>query len=205
MPKSKQSQQSKQQSNQPSERFRAAPEFPKSIEQFNSTEANQLYVEMRDCLIFTNRSRGQLIRRNEEHKHKIQTLQTNTAKLDLLISQLNLEKQELSASKQATISELKQELQNMTGHLDVLSRAFEDVEDVNGAMSVLSIPTRFNRFWQALKALILWWREESGEEEVMANRSLPPSSNRANDENDRHDNPQMYSDPASIQRSERDW
>jgi hypothetical protein len=55
-------------STQPSDRFRSATEFPKTIKPLDPSEAEQLYVEMRDCLIFTNRSRAQLLRRNEEHK-----------------------------------------------------------------------------------------------------------------------------------------
>lgn len=184
-------------------RFRSATEFPKTIQPFSPTEANQLYAEMRDCLIFTNRSRSQLLRRNEEHKQTALSLKADIARLQSLINQLNADKQELVQTRQEAMVELERELKTMTTHLDHLSKAFEEVEEVNGAMGVLAIPGRFTRFWQALKALILWWREEYGEEPTPAAKVLPSSSPQAA-ESDRRENPQMYSDPASVQRSLRD-
>lgn len=189
--------------NKPSERFRSATEFPQSIAHLNTVEANQLYIEMRNCLIFTNRSRSQLIRRNEEHKQTALNLRSDIARLQTIVNQLNLEKQNLAQNQQTTISELSNELLVMTGHLDQLSKAFEDVEDVNSPMGVMAIPGRFSRFWQALKALIVWWRDEYGEDNQ--NIKALPSVSQVSSERDRRDNPQMYTDPASIQRSERDW
>jgi hypothetical protein len=46
------------------ERFRSATEFPRTLQGLESAEAEKLYLEMRDCLIFTNRSRSQLMRHN---------------------------------------------------------------------------------------------------------------------------------------------
>jgi hypothetical protein len=183
-------------------RFRSATEFPKTVEHLSVSESNQLYAEMRDCLIFTNRSRSQLLRRNEEHKQTTLSLKADVARLQSLIHQLSSEKQELVQGRQGAMLELEHELKTMTTHLDQLSKAFEEVEDVNGAMGVLAIPGRFTKFWQALKALILWWREEYGEEAAPA-KALSSSPQQVN-EDDRRENPQMYTDPASVQRSLRD-
>jgi hypothetical protein len=184
-------------------RFRSATEFPKTVEHLSASESDQLYVEMRECLIFTNRSRSQLLRRNEEHKQTTLSLKADVVRLQGLIHQLNSEKQELVQGRQGAIVELEHELKTMTAHLDQLSKAFEEVEDVNGAMGVLAIPGRFTKFWQALKALILWWREEYGEEAAPPAKVLPSSPQQVN-EDDRRENPQMYTDPASVQRSLRD-
>lgn len=186
----------------PSDRFRSATDFPKTIAALNPTEAEQIYVEMRDCLIFTNRSRSQLIRRNEEHKQTALALRSDLARLQSAINQLNQEKQQLAKSQQSVITELNRELQVMTNRMDQLSQAFSDVEDVNSAMGVMAIPGRFSRFWQALKALILWWREEYGDDLPEDSGTLPGASPKTPTDDDRRDNPQMYTDPASIQRSE---
>jgi len=187
--------------NLPSDRFRSATDFPQLITHLQPTEANEVYTEMRDCLIFTNRSRAQLVRRNEEHKQKALMLKSDVIRLQGIISQLNLEKQSLAQNQQNTINELEQELRSMTGHLDQLSRAFEDVEDINSAMGVMAIPGRFARFWQVLKALIVWWREEYAEDALTSSRTLPGSSKTPLSEQEIHDNPQLGSDPASINRS----
>jgi TolA-binding protein len=188
-----------------SDRFRSATDFPKTIASLNPTEAEQIYVEMRECLIFTNRSRSQLIRRNEEHKQTVLALKSDLMRLQAAINQLNQEKQQLAQSQQAVIAELNRELQVMTNRMNQLSQAFSDVEDVNNAMGVMAIPGRFSRFWQALKALILWWREEYGDDLPENSGALPGSAPNTPAEEDRRNNPQMYTDPASIQRSERDW
>jgi len=188
-----------------SDRFRSATEFPQTIATLKLNEANQIYVEMRDCLIFTNRSRSQLIRRNEEHKQTALALKSDLARLQGAISQLNLEKQQLAKGQQAVITELNRELQVMTNRMDLLSQAFSDVEDVNSAMGVMAIPSRFNRFWQALKELILWWRDEYGDDSAGTSGALSGSLPKPPTDDDRRNNPQMYTDPASIQRSERDW
>jgi hypothetical protein len=189
---------------EPTARFRSATEFPKTIEQLAPTESGQLYAEMRECLIFTNRSRSQLIRRNEEHKQSVFKLKSDIIRLQELISQLTVEKETQLSNKQAVIAELTHEMKTMTSHLDQLSIAFEDVKDVNGAMSAMAIPGKFARFWQALKALIVWWRDEYGDDPSTV-AALPPTSPKPPSEQDRRDNPQMYTDPASMQRSERDW
>jgi TolA-binding protein len=189
----------------PNDRFRSATDFPQTIASLNPTEANQIYVEMRDCLIFTNRSRSQLVRRNEEHKQTALALKSDLMRLQGAITQLNQEKQQLAQSQQAIISELNHEVQVMTNRMDQLSKAFSDVEDVNSAMGVMAFPSRFNRFWQALKALILWWREEYGDDFPDNSGALPGSAPKPPTDEERRENPQMYTDPASIQRSERDW
>lgn len=184
-------------------RLRSATEFPKALEQLNPAEANQLYVELRDCLIFTNRSRSQLIRRNEEHKQSVLSLRGDMMRLQSLISQLNLEKQDLLNDRQTVVTDLGHELNVMTSHLEQLAIAFEDVKDVNGAMGAMAIPGKFAKFWQALKALIVWWHDEHGDEPSATN-SLTPKPTQPELESDRRDRPQMHTDPASIQRAERD-
>ncbi|EKQ70157.1 hypothetical protein OsccyDRAFT_0428 [Leptolyngbyaceae cyanobacterium JSC-12] len=187
--------------NLPSDRFRSATDFPQSIAHLPPTEANEIYTEMRDCLIFTNRSRAQLVRRNEEHKQKALILKSDVIRLQESIDRLNREKQSLAQNQQNTINELEQELRSMTRHLDQLSKAFEDVEDINSAMGVMAIPGRFARFWQALKALIVWWREEHAEDSLTNSRTLPASFNKPLSEQEIRENPQLGSDPASINRS----
>ncbi len=181
-------------------RFRSATDFPKSIAALNAAEGQQIYGEIRDCLIFTNRSRSQLVRRNEEHKEKALALKADIERLQGLVDKLSLDKATLAQNQQKTINELQQELQKMTGHFDRLSSAFEEVEGVTSPMGVMAIPGRFTKFWNALRELVVWWREES---ELDA---LPPQTTvviQKDPDQDRLDNPQMYTDPASIQRSER--
>ncbi|QZZ20494.1 hypothetical protein J5X98_25215 [Leptothermofonsia sichuanensis E412] len=186
-------------------RFRSATEFPRTVVHLSASEANQLYVEMRDCLIFTNRSRSQLIRRNQEHKQTALALKADVARLQQLINQTQADKQVLVQNQQQVIAELERELRTMTTHLDQLSRAFEDVEEVHNAMGVMAIPGRFANFWRALRALILWWRDEYSEVTTIPPETLPASSQISpGEETDRQENPQMYTDPASIQRSLRD-
>ena len=189
-------------SKQPSARFRSATEFPKQVEQLPPEEIVSLYGEMRECLIFTNRSRSQLLRRNEEHKATALSLKSDLSRLQTAISQLNLEKQQLSQRDQATIAALQQEMGTMSSHLDKLSKAFEGMEDIDNAIGVMAIPARFNRFWQALKALVIWWREEQDDGSYPLNPMLPSPPEEP--EGDRRDNPQMHTDPASVQRSLRD-
>ncbi|NJM96253.1 MAG: hypothetical protein HC800_02745 [Phormidesmis sp. RL_2_1] len=74
-------------------RFRPATDFPKEIRTIEPDQANALYVEMRDCLIFTNRSRAQLVRRNTEHKEKTLALRSHINTLQSLIEQLKAQKQ----------------------------------------------------------------------------------------------------------------
>ncbi len=105
-------------SKRPTDRFRSATDFPKTVEHLSTSDVSQLYVEMRDCLIFTNRSRSQLIRRNEEHKQTISTLRNDAARLQQFIHQLEQDKQTLTQSQQDNITSLKQELGTMSSHLD---------------------------------------------------------------------------------------
>ncbi len=186
----------------PTARFRPATDFPKTIQSLEREQVEQLYSEMRDCLIFTNRSRAQLTRRNEEYKQSLAVLRDDAARMQGLIQQLSAEKSEILRDRQAVIFELQRELRAMTTHLEGISSAFDEVKDINDPMEVMSIPGKFRKFWKALKALILWWRDNYGGEPALPPtppRPLPPSL-----EDDHRENPQMYTDPASIQRSERD-
>jgi hypothetical protein len=190
-------------SKHPTDRFRSATDFPKTVEQLNSSEVSQLYVEMRDCLIFTNRSRSQLLRRNEDHKQTVATLRSDIARFHQLIHQLAQEKQALAQNKQDVITALEQEVTTMSSHLEQISQAFRDVEDIGSPMGAMAFPVRFNRFWRALKALITWWREENDDFDANS-RALPSASSSSLNDADRRENPQMYTDPASVQRSLRD-
>jgi hypothetical protein len=190
-----------------SARFRSATEFPKTIENLNCSEANNMYVEMRDCLIFTNRSRSQLIRRNEEHKQTALSLKSDIERLQGLINQLSLEKELINFSNRQIVSELQQEMAAMAGHLDELSNAFTIVSDIDNPQQAewafLAFPNRFVRFLRAIKAIVLWWREEQNPEgDNPVNHVSPtPLLGDPDLERDRRDNPQMYSDPASQGRS----
>lgn len=197
-------------SDQPSARFRSATEFPKSVDKLGRSDANQLYVEMRECLIFTNRSRAQLIRRNEEHKNSALQLKTDVERLQAAIQQINLEKQQLAESDRLIISSLKDEINPMSRHLDQLAIAFDVVSDVDNQQqtqwSFLAMPGRFFNFMRAVKAIVLWWREDKDEDDsgrtTQVVGGLPPQLPGGNENNDdRRDHPQMYTDPASQGRS----
>ena len=188
-------------SKHPTERFRSATDFPKTVEHLSASDVSQLYVEMRDCLIFTNRSRSQLVRRNEEHKQTVVTLRSDVARFQQLVSQLAQEKQVLTQNNQDVVAALEQELSTMTSHLDQISQAFKEVEDIGSPMGAMAFPSRFNRFWRALRALITWWREEN---DGVDSGALPPASSLSLNQEDRQEKPQMHSDPASVQRSLRD-
>ncbi|XGV94561.1 MAG: hypothetical protein ACAF41_17630 [Leptolyngbya sp. BL-A-14] len=188
---------------EPTDRFRSATDFPKTVEHLNASDVNQLYVEMRDCLIFTNRSRSQLIRRNEEHKQTVATLQSDIVRFQQLIQQLAQEKQALAQNKQDVITALEQEVTTMSSHLEQISQAFRDVEDIGSPMGAMAFPVRFNRFWKALRALITWWREEN-DDLVIGSGTSPAASSLPSKQEDRQEKPQMHSDPASVQRSLRD-
>jgi hypothetical protein len=192
---------------QPCDRFRPATDFPQSIRDLDHAAANEVYVEMRECLKFTNRSRAQLLRRNEEHKQTLQQLHQDTKQLQALVNRLELDKQQISQKDQQYITELQDQLGTMSRHLDVFSQAFTAVESVENPMGFMAAPNRFYRFWQALKALVLWWREEE-EADLAASASrlqLPGHSVMsdvgAGSPDDRRENPQMYTDPASQNRS----
>lgn len=199
-------------SKEPAARFRSATEFPRTIENLDQTKANDLYTEMRECLIFTNRSRSQLVRRNEQHKQTALSLKSDIERLQGLINQLSVEKEQITANNRQIISELQQEMGTMVGHLDQLSDVFDIVADVDNPQqaewSILAFPGRFTRFLRAIKAIVLWWREEQNPEDNSPDRanqtisvSHTPLPNDPTLEQDRRDNPQMYSDPASEGRS----
>ncbi|MBD2153220.1 hypothetical protein [Leptolyngbya sp. FACHB-16] len=189
------------------DRFRSATEFPKTVQNLDIEQADAVYREMRDCLIFTNRSRAQLIRRNEEHKTKTSLLKEDVQRLHGMIQKLAGEKQQIVESNEETIRALEIEMQNMMSHLDELSIAFEGVADAEASRSPLSLvasPGRFFRFLNAVRAIVMWWRDERSE----SSPSLPVASqttalpgDTVNGEEDRRDRPQMYQDQASINRS----
>ncbi|AUB42245.1 hypothetical protein COO91_08357 [Nostoc flagelliforme CCNUN1] len=114
-------------------RLRSATDFPKTIESFDPSEANKFYEEMRDCLIFSNRSRSQLIRRNEEHKQTILKVKTDFDHLQGMISQLKKDKESLAEGNQKVITALELQIGTMSGHLDKLSSAFDSVSDIGNA------------------------------------------------------------------------
>lgn len=89
------------------ERFRSATEFPRKLQGVESAEAEKLYLEMRDCLIFTNCSRSQLMRHNNGYRGKVTQLKTDVAKLQSSINALSLEKRDLVQSKQDAIAVYK--------------------------------------------------------------------------------------------------
>ncbi|NEQ22957.1 MAG: hypothetical protein F6K28_28150 [Microcoleus sp. SIO2G3] len=200
--------------NQPTDRFRPATDFPKTIEGLPPAESMQLYTEMRDCLIFTNRSRGQLIRRNEEYKQKAIVLKEDLSRLQSSIQQLNIEKIQLSADNQQIISALTQEISTLEKHFDQLASAFEGIEDFESnpqsAMNLVASPGRFFRFLRFVKAIVMWWRSDRPDDFTSPPLPRPPASPlppsqsaqlSTGNESDARDKPQMGSDQASIGRS----
>ncbi|NWF60130.1 MAG: hypothetical protein HXY43_12880 [Fischerella sp.] len=194
--------------NQSSARFRSATEFPKTIGSLSNAEADELYKEMRDCLIFTNRSRSQLLRRNEEHKQSALRLKADVERLQVMISQLKLEKEQLASSNRQIVTDLEREIGSMAGHLDKLSAAFDSVSDVDNPekayWSYVSVPSRFFKFLRAIKAIVLWWREDKGEETKalnVTNVSQSYVTGEVDVDEERREKPQMYTDSASQGRS----
>jgi predicted nuclease with TOPRIM domain len=120
-------------SDAPTGRFRSATEFPKTIRTLDRVEAETLYEEMRDCLIFTNRSRSQLVRRNEEHKAKTGLLKEDVQRLQGMIRQLTSEKQQIAQDNQDIIQALEVEMTTMAAHLDELAFAFGDMDNLETA------------------------------------------------------------------------
>jgi hypothetical protein len=194
--------------NKSSARFRSATEFPKTIETFSNPEADKLYKEMRDCLIFTNRSRSQLLRRNEEHKQSALRLKTDVERLQVIMSQLKLEKEQLASGNRQIVTDLEREIGSMAGHLDKLSAAFDSVSDIDNSekaqWSYLSFPSRFFKLLQAIKAIVLSWREDKGEETEalkVTNVSQSYLPGEVDIDEERKEKPQMYTDSASQGRS----
>lgn len=190
----------------PSERFRSASDFPANVSGMNPAELEQIYAEMRDCLIFTNRSRGQLIRHNTSYRTKVNQLQTDVGRLQSLIQQLEADKIQIETSRQQVVKALKAEVATVSKHLDDLSGAFEEVQDFEESlttpMGFLAAPGRVIRFLRRVSAIVKFWRQKEEPEAI----SLPRSQQLTllDTEDDRRDRPQMYTDPASIQRSLRD-
>lgn len=191
----------------PSDRFRSATDFPKTIQVLERTEADALYEELRDCLIFTNRSRAQLVRRNQEYKEKTGLLKEDVQRLQGMIHQLSAEKQQTVQEQQRIIGALEAEMTTMASHLDELSIAFDGIADADTAeqtqWSFIALPQRFFRFLKAVRVVVTWWRTDRPEDlpplSVSPQPSLGPSDEE--DEDDRQDRPQMYTDPASVNRS----
>jgi predicted RNase H-like nuclease (RuvC/YqgF family) len=194
-------------SDQSPARFRSTTEFPRTMENLSRPAADKLYEEMRACLIFTNRSRAQLLRRNEEHKQSALQLKADVERLQIFINQLKLEKQQLTENNRLIISGLEREINSMTTHLDQLSDVFDKVSDIDdltqNQWSFFALPGRFFNFLRAVKAIVLSWREERNEDEDSQVVSVTPPqlSGKTEVTDDRIEKPQMYTDPASVGRS----
>ena len=181
-------------------RFRSATEFPKSIDALESQQASVLYEEMRDCLIFTNRSRAQLIRRNVQHKDTTLQLRDRINHFQSLIDQLQNQKQSQLQAKEALIAQLSEEMGQMGAQLDTLSAAFDAVGNIEAETQTswgsLIFPRRFLNLLQAVKSLMQWWQQQDDD------RTHPVElTGNIIDEQDRRDRPQLYSDQASNNRS----
>ncbi|MGB3766603.1 MAG: hypothetical protein WA947_08585 [Phormidesmis sp.] len=184
-------------------RFRSATDFPKNIQELDSMQASSTYEEMRDCLIFTNRSRAQLLRRNSEHKETTLQLRDRLTHFQNLIDQLKNQKQAQLIEKEALINQLAEEMTEMSTQLGVLSNAFNEVGDVEAEAQThwgqLVFPARIVRLLRAVRSVMLWWNQRDGQ-------SLPEDSDvveivHANaTEADKQDQPQMHSDQASTGR-----
>jgi hypothetical protein len=197
--------------NQTPDRFRPATDFPKDVSRLQRDELERTYLEMRECLVFTNRSRGQLLRRNEEHKQTSLQLRADVVKLQVSIQKLAQEKQQLAASSQALLQGMEQELMAMGDRLETLSSAFDAVADVETAermqWSFLTLPQRFLNFLNAVRSIVNWWREEQGIEATPSQPALPPAKRKLTPEEeaiDRRENPHLYTDTASVQRANLD-
>lgn len=190
----------------PTDRFRSATEFPKTTQTLERSEADTLYEEMRDCLVFTNRSRAQLIRRNQEHKEKTGLLKEDVQRLQTMIHQLTSDKQQNLQEQQHLINALETEMTAMASRLDELAVAFDGVSDVETAdqayWGFVAMPGRLVRFIRAVKAVVTWWRqEESDRSQLPPSQSALDKGEDQDDGADRRDRPQMHTDPASINRS----
>lgn len=185
------------------DRFRSATEFPKTIQGLAHQQADTLYAEMRDCLIFTNRSRAQLIRRNTEHKDTTLQLRERIRHFQSLIDQLQTQKQTQLQQKEVLIAQLASEMAEMGTQLDVLSDAFDAVGDPEAMVQThwgyVAFPGRFLQLVKAVKAVILWWKQRDEDADRLSGEQQPvlPGDSEA----DRRDRPQLYTDQASINRS----
>ncbi len=193
---------------QSSARFRSATEFPKATNILNRSDLDAVYGEMRECLIFTNRSRAQLMRWNDQHKQDKLQLKETVHRLQGMIHTLTAEKQSLTQDHQQIVSELELEVSSMAIHLDRLSDAFEPfaaMEDSEQSRwSFVALPGRFFKFLNAVKSIVMWWRDEQDvqDETQISGESTPSLFGSAEPiDDDPRDRPQMYSDPASVNRS----
>jgi hypothetical protein len=193
-------------------RFRPATDFPQQIGTLEREQADSLYVEMRECLIFTNRSRAQLMRRNTEHKDKALKLRGDLSHLQSLIDQLQAQKQMQLAEREAIIAQLAGEMKEMDTQLGTLSDAFDAVGDVAGEAQAqwgrLLFPARIMNLLKAVKALMQWYKKDDDPD---LSNSMIPVGNTPNpsdgmiqidiiDEQHRRDYPHQYTDQASINR-----
>ncbi len=185
-------------------RFRSVIDFPKNIQTVEPEQANALYEEMRDCLIFTNRSRAQLVRRNAEHKGKTLALRSNIDTLQGLINQLQAQKQTQVQEHEAIIAQLSGEMTEMSTQLDTLSEVFDSVGDVTSEGEThwghLMFPTRITKLLQAVKAVMQWWKTQDDPQIEESGRPVQLIDGAA-DEQDKRDYPERYTDQASINRS----
>lgn len=183
-------------------RFRSATQFPTDIAGLEREQGNALYTEMRDCLIFTNRSRAQLIRRNTEHKATTLQLRERIQHFQTLIDQLQTQKQIQLQAKEALITQLAAEMTEMGEQLDTLADAFDAVGDpeliAQTHWGYGSLPGRFMRFLKAVRSLMQWWKRKDDESHAGAQAALPSADE---DDQDRRDRPQLYTDQASVNRS----
>ncbi|MGB3295710.1 MAG: hypothetical protein WBB01_22225 [Phormidesmis sp.] len=187
-------------------RFRSATDFPQSIQELERSQGEAIYEEMRDCLIFTNRSRAQLVRRNSEHKDKTLELRAKVGHFQELINQLQSQKQVQLQQKADLIDQLAAEMAEMHSQMGLLSEAFEAVGDPESEMQqhwgLISFPQRFMRLIKAVKSLMQWWHSQDDSQDRLAEGSpVVITDAEAEDEQDRRDRPQLYSDQASINRS----
>lgn len=190
-------------------RFRSATEFPKTTRTLERDHADALYEEMRDCLVFTNRSRAQLVRRNEEHKAKAVLLKEDVQRLQGMIRQLATEKQQITHANQDIIQALEAEMITMASHLDDLTFAFDGMEGLATAeqtnRSFMASPFRFFRLLRIVRSVVMWWQTERPEDKLPLPSSQIALSDEVEDEDqDRRDRPQMYTDQASVNRSLRE-
>ncbi len=181
-------------------RFRSATEFPQSIDALEPQQAREIYAEMRDCLIFTNRSRAQLMRRNIEHKDTTLQLRDRINHFQSLIDQIQAQKQSQLQAKESLIAQLSAEMGQMGAQLDTLSAAFDAVGNIEAETQTswgsLIFPRRFLNLLQAVKSLMQWWQQQDDD------RTHPAElTGDIIDEQDRRDRPQLYSDQASNNRS----
>ncbi|NEO34657.1 MAG: hypothetical protein F6K36_30580 [Symploca sp. SIO3C6] len=197
---------SKSSKKEPNARFRSATEFPKTVESLDLSDANTLYMEMRECLVYTNRSQAQLRRWNNQHKKDKLQLKETTVRLQSMIQKLTAEKQQLTAEHQELVSNLEVEITTMGTYLDRLSEAFEPFSDIDTPEQTkwhfVSLPGRFFQFLRAVRSIVMWWRDENelpAAKEKEEAAQLPLSQTDV--DNDMRDRPQMYSDPASVNRS----